>query len=284
MRPVLEPFVFALFYYAVALPMVNLIESKLKFPRIVAVFITTLLAAIATALIIVLVTQSIGDFVREADVYRQKLMEFSKVAEEFLRSKGIDLKQTDKVREEVLKLPIFGFLRGLTGSAFNLLGNFFLILIIFLFLIAGTGAVAKKSDLQLEIEAKISRYVIAKTGLSILTGILVGIILALFKIELAAMFAVLTILLNFIPNIGSIIATLLPLPIIILQYGFGVTLVSVLLLSGSVQIVVGNIVEPKVMGENMGLHPVTILIFLLFWGLVWGIPGMFLAVPITAIM
>lgn len=283
MRPVLEPFVFALFYYAVALPVVNLVQVKFRFPRILAVLSTTFLAFLATALIIYLVSQSIGDFVKEADAYREKLLIFSQQATEFLARNGIDLKQSDKVREEVMKLPIFGWLRGLTGGAFSFVGNFFLILIIFFFLIAGSGSVDQKPELQVEIESKISRYVISKTILSVATGIIVGIILAVFNIELAAMFAVLTILFNFIPNIGSILATLLPLPVIILQYGFGMTLVAVLVLSGATQLVIGNIVEPKVMGESMDLHPVTILIFLLFWGLVWGIAGMFLAVPITAI-
>lgn len=283
MRVVLEPLVFALFYYAAALPVVVHIETRLKFPRIIAVLITTILAGIATALVVFMISHSIGDFVQEADAYKQRTVEFTAQLTSFLDQHGINIEQ-DKFRDEVKKLPIFNMLGGITSGAFNMVGNFFLILIIFLFLIIGGSPQASKNALQIEIEGKISRYVISKTILSIATGVIAGIVLGGFGVELAAMFAVLTFLLNFIPNIGSIIATLLPIPVILLQYGFGVRLLGVMILLGLTQLVIGNIIEPKMMGESLDLHPVTILIFLLFWGLVWGIPGMFLAVPITAIM
>jgi AI-2 transport protein TqsA len=283
MRVVLEPLVFALFYYAVALPFVTWFETRLKFPRIVAVLITTLAAGIISALVIYLITQSIGDFVREADAYKERTVEFTAQLTDFLNRNGISIEQ-DKIREEVRKLPIFDMLGGMTSGAVNLFGNFFLILVIFLFLIIGGSPQAFKTPLQIEIEGKVSRYVITKAILSIATGIFAGVILGGFGVELAAMFAVLTFLLNFIPNIGSVIATLLPIPVILLQFGFGVHLLAVTTLLGAVQLTIGNILEPKLMGESLDLHPVTILIFLLFWGLVWGIAGMFLAVPITAIM
>ena len=98
------------------------------------------------------------------------------------------------------------------------------------------------------------------------------------------MCALLTFLLNFIPSIGSILATVMLVPILVLQFGFGWQFFFVLIGAGFVQFAIGNVLEPKVMGENMDLHPVTIIGFLLFWGLVWGIPGMFMAVPITAIV
>ncbi len=98
------------------------------------------------------------------------------------------------------------------------------------------------------------------------------------------MFAILTVLLNFIPNFGSVIATLLPIPVLLLQYGLGWQTMTVITLLFAIQFCIGNLVEPKMMGESLDLHPVTILLFLMFWGLVWGLPGMFLAVPITAIL
>ncbi|MCB0357914.1 MAG: AI-2E family transporter, partial [Bdellovibrionales bacterium] len=58
----------------------------------------------------------------------------------------------------------------------------------------------------------------------------------------------------------------------------------VLVFTGLIQIIIGNVIEPKLMGESMNLHPIAILLFLMFWGVVWGVPGMFLAVPITAIL
>ena len=99
---------------------------------------------------------------------------------------------------------------------------------------------------------------------------------------MAFMFAILTFLLNFIPNIGSIVAVIIPMPIVLLQYGANHQFILALILLSSVQTLIGNIFEPKIMGESMGLHPVTILFFLTFWGSIWGVIGMFLSVPITA--
>ena len=96
------------------------------------------------------------------------------------------------------------------------------------------------------------------------------------------MFATVTFLFNFIPTIGSIIAVALPLPIMLLQFGFGGVFIACLALLAATQVIIGNILEPKFMGESTGLHPVTILLSLTFWGLLWGITGMFLSVPITA--
>src|SRR5690606_7889221 len=87
-----------------------------------------------------------------------------------------------------------------------------------------------------------------------------------------------------IPSIGSIVATFLPMPVVLMQYDVSLKTLIIFLIMTFVQVLIGNIIEPKLMGERMDLHPVTVLVFLLFWGLVWGIPGMFLAVPITAII
>jgi AI-2 transport protein TqsA len=98
------------------------------------------------------------------------------------------------------------------------------------------------------------------------------------------MFATLCFLLCFIPTLGSIVATLLPLPIALVQYHEAWPVWLVILLPALVQIVVGNILEPKFLGRGLDLHPITILLSLMFWGLIWGIAGMFLAVPITAVL
>lgn len=116
-----------------------------------------------------------------------------------------------------------------------------------------------------------------------LTGFLVWAVLALFKLELANVFGIFAFILNFIPSIGSIIATLLPVPIAVAQFQNPGLIFLVVGLPGAIQIIIGNGIEPKLMGQSLNLHPVTILMALSFWGLMWGIPGMFLAVPITAV-
>jgi AI-2 transport protein TqsA len=95
---------------------------------------------------------------------------------------------------------------------------------------------------------------------------------------------VLTVLFNFIPTLGSILVTVLPVPVILLQFGFGWQLWVIFAASVLIQVTIGSLLEPKLLGERMDLHPITVLLFLMFWGLVWGLPGMFMAVPITAVI
>ena len=102
--------------------------------------------------------------------------------------------------------------------------------------------------------------------------------------ELAFIFGTLTFILNFIPVIGSVIAVLLPLPIAVLQFPELTQILIIILLPSVVHIIIGNILEPKIFGEAFGLHPITIILSLIFWGMIWGIIGVLLAAPITAII
>ncbi|MEX0798477.1 MAG: AI-2E family transporter, partial [Bacteriovoracaceae bacterium] len=172
-------------------------------------------------------------------------------------------------------------LRKITTSMIGLLSNSVLVIIFTLFLITGEN-VTSRNETVLKIKNSIARYVSTKLLVSLATGALSYVIFLIFDIELASMFAVLTVLLNFIPTIGSIFAVLLPLPVVLLQYFFGWQFFAVLGLLGIFQFLIGNILEPKIMGKSMGLHPVAILLSLTFWGFIWGIPGMFLSVPIMA--
>ena len=90
-------------------------------------------------------------------------------------------------------------------------------------------------------------------------------------------------LLNFVPNVGPLVASLIPIPLIILDPNGSITwMVTTITVICSIQLISGNLVEPKIMGNSSDLHPVTILLALMFWGMMWGVIGMFLATPITA--
>jgi AI-2 transport protein TqsA len=136
-----------------------------------------------------------------------------------------------------------------------------------------------------EIESRIERYVALKALLSGATGILVGGVLAVLGIDLAMVFGLFAFLLNFIPSIGSVVATLLPLPVVLVSPDVSLgTAVLAIAIPGAIQFGIGNVLEPKLMGDALDLHPITILMALIVWGMLWGIVGMLLATPITAIM
>jgi len=135
-----------------------------------------------------------------------------------------------------------------------------------------------------DITEQVQRYIVTKFLISLSVGLIVGIILRLFDIEFYIIWAAFAVLLNFIPNVGSVIAVILPTLMALIQYeSFGYALIVALVLI-IVQNIIGNIIEPKVFGDRLGLNPLVILLSLLLWGYIWGIIGMFLSVPLTAII
>lgn len=176
--------------------------------------------------------------------------------------------------------------QSLSAGLFELMGSGVMIVIFMFFMLAGDGrGKTPQPQMWLEIESRIREYIVMKTMISFVTGVAVWLVLWFFAIPLALVFGLLAFLLNFIPNIGPMIMCALPLPLVFLspQLSFASMLVVTVLLTG-IQFISGSLVEPKVMGSSFQLHPVVIMLTLLLWGLIWGLPGMFLSTPITAAM
>ncbi len=177
-------------------------------------------------------------------------------------------------------------LLGTTNAVLGVVKQSFVVLIFLFFLLMSSV----KRDRPIggawgEMESRIRAYIVTMTTLSAVTGVLVGGALAIMGVQAALLFGLLTFLLNFIPNVGSFIAAILPIPIVLLAPNFtwpwAIMAVGIPAL---IQMVIGSIIQPKMMGDSMKLHPVVILIALIFWGMLWGIVGAFLAVPITSII
>ena len=119
---------------------------------------------------------------------------------------------------------------------------------------------------------------------SALTATLVGLVLWGLGLQMAWLFAFLVFILTYIPNVGGIVATLLPLPIAFAQFHNPWMIAAVVAIPAAIHTVIGSLVAPRLMAHGLELHPVTILLALAFWGLLWGIVGMFLAVPMVAML
>ncbi|MGE5363593.1 MAG: AI-2E family transporter [Bacteroidota bacterium] len=135
-----------------------------------------------------------------------------------------------------------------------------------------------------EITDQVQKYIFTKFIMSLVMGLVIGIILLLFGVDFVIIWAVITFMLHFIPNIGSIIAVALPCLMALVQYesfGFSLMLAAILVV---VQNVIGSVIEPKVFGNRLGINPLIILLSLLLWGYIWGIVGAILSVPLTAIL
>lgn len=184
----------------------------------------------------------------------------------------------------------------LSGSFFSFMGNVVLILIFLVFMLLGKPYFklkiehafpgersAKITDVIGSISKQIGSYLSIKIVISMITGILVWLICTVMGIDFPVTWGLIAFFLNFIPNIGSIIATVPPVLIAVVQFypTYWQAMVALILML-AVQQTMGSFIEPKIMGENLNLSPVVILLSLVFWGWLWGITGALLSVPIAA--
>ncbi len=205
---------------------------------------------------------------------------------------------TDQVQNQLNKVDLQGFLTSTLSSLSATVGTIVIVIIYIVFLLLEEVAFSKKIDAIFpdqrkrariqevlnEIYESTNKYITLKTGISILTGALSYIVLRLFDIDYAFLWAFLIFIFNYIPYIGSLIATLLPSIFAIVQFGSLWSFVWVFISVEVIQLVVGNYIEPKVMGRSLNLSPLVVVVALSFWGYVWDLLGMFLSVPITSIM
>lgn len=131
---------------------------------------------------------------------------------------------------------------------------------------------------------KMNSYIRIKTFLSVVTGLSSYLVLLLVGVDFAEFGAFLIFLLNYIPTIGSIIATIFPCIIATVQFDSLTPLVIVALSLTGIQLFIGNILEPRIMGRSFNLSPLVILLSLTVWGSIWGVVGMFLSVPIMVLL
>ena len=144
--------------------------------------------------------------------------------------------------------------------------------------------VARIRQVTSDINSRIGAYLALKTFLSILLGLTSWIVMAFMGLEFAAFWAVVIALLNYVPYIGSFLGVLFPVTMAIVQFANPNDVLAVLLPLTALQFLIGNFLDPYVMGNSLNLSPFAILVSLAAWSALWGIPGAFLAVPITAIM
>jgi AI-2 transport protein TqsA len=191
-------------------------------------------------------------------------------------------------------IDIPAYLRTIAGQAGSLLAATILIILFVGFLFAeriwfATKLEALAGDAEnaarirriiSTIIHRVNRYLLVKTAVSAVTGLMVYGVALLFGLDLAFALGVLTFILNFIPNVGSIVATILVALVAYVQVGDIATALGVFAFTGVIQFVNGNIIDPMLMGRALQLSSFGIIISLAFWGAVWGVPGMFLSVPI----
>lgn len=286
-RDVMIPFVLAVFITYMVSPLVDMLQLRLRMPRIISISIAMFIICAVTYIIASLIVYSIQSVLENQDLYQQRLVAMIDQLVEWLDGFDIDIKQEEillQIQDGIRNLPISWWLRYLAGQAMNVITKGGLVLIFAVFLLLGRNPRRIKTGLYAEIDSKVRKYLLTKMAISATTAIIVGLIFWIMKLDLALVFAVLTFLLNFIPSLGSIIATLLPLPVAFIQYDSVLPVILILALPGAVQLIIGNFLDPKLLGYSLNLHPVVVILSLVFWGLLWGPVGMVLAAPIMAVL
>jgi len=286
------PFLLAVFISIICLPPLVWLQRK-GVSRGLAV--TLILAAIVVAILLLgtVVGTSINAFTDQLPVYQERLSGKSEVVLSRLAEWGIDV-STDAWRRQfnpgtVMQL-IGNTLNGMRGA----LTNTFMILLTVIFILLEAASFPRKLRAALpdaesslrkfaSIAESVNRYLAIKSLFSLLTGLLVFAGLLFLGLDFPILWGLLAFILNFIPNIGSVIAAVPPVLLAIVQLGVGPAVVTVLLFLAA-NVLFGSILEPRFMGRGLGLSTLVVFLSLVFWGWVLGPIGMILSVPLTMIV
>jgi AI-2 transport protein TqsA len=283
MRPVLLPLLFAIFLYLCLTPLIDFQIRQMRFHHALALTTTALLGTLTLLLLIMIAASSVSRMMADMSIYQAQLDLLVERLSRLIPANtlgGSDARNYLNISQGTIGGVISGVVYGLSGLVSN--GVFVVILTVFILISRGQRY---HQGLIADLELHVRRYISSTMLLSLLTGGLVGLTLALLGVRYAVVFGLFAFLLNFIPLIGPVVATLLPLPIALLSPEISpVGKVLAVAGPGVIQFVMGQIVSPRVIGRSLALHPVTILLFLLFFQMIWGIGGAFMSTPIAAVL
>lgn len=283
---IVVPFLLSLFLATILSPF-YLWLKKLGLGELFSLIIIVFFLLLIIGSMVTLVGSSVQDFTQNVPLYEEKLKTDLRDLFEMLDGWGIHIPREDfmnffqtnsLVRYIATTLKSLGSL--LTNSLMIILTVTFMLMEISQF----TNKIKQNSSSGLvqltEISDKIKHYILLKALTSAATGISIAIILKIFGIHYAVLWGLIAFLLNFIPNIGSILAAVPAVLMAIVQYNPGTALV-VMASYLIVNILIGSIIEPRILGRGLGLSTLVVFLSLIFWGWLLGPIGMLLSVPLT---
>ena len=300
---------------AVVIILAGLISAKaIVIPILLAIFITILtspfliwlqekglhsgfalmavvgLLIIAMTLLGLLLNSSMHDFTLNLPIYEEKLnLVMSKVLE-FIRSQGFVFSD-ESIKGLINPAKMAQFASEIVKGFGSALTNGFMIMLLVIFMLLEVSVLPKKlqsihadaSSYAAEFLFNVKQYMLIKSVFSLITGALVYLSLLFIGLDYALLWGVLAFLLNFVPNIGSIIAAVPAVILALVQLGlFGA--LEVVIVFFVINIILGSVLEPKYMGEGLGLSTLVVFISLIFWGWVFGPVGMLLSIPLTIML
>ncbi|RIK94951.1 MAG: AI-2E family transporter [Proteobacteria bacterium] len=296
-RDLFIPFAVALMVWYIISALTDLVGrlrvGGLVAPRWLALSVALIGMGLAIKLIVDLVSSNVNEVARAAPAYAANIERIAEVVRAWF-----DLPELPTFTDILKDINIGQWIGTLASALSNFAGKFGLVVVYVIFLLVAQGSFGKKIEALFpdpgrrarvlmmlgRMHRQIQSYVWIKTWVSALTGVVAYVVLAAVGLDFASFWAFVVFLLNYIPNIGSIIAVIFPSALALVQFGEPVPFLAVTLGLIATQFLIGNILEPRVTGSSLGLDPLVLLLALIAWGMMWGVVGMFLSVPLTVIL
>ena len=264
--------------------------QKKSIPKILSYFFILLIIIGVSVILAYVVNISLKDFVTNLPIYEEKFKNLVLKLIHISSNYGFEIDKT-QIIENLNFSSFFGVTTNVIGGVSTFLSKLHLVAIGVAFILAETKSFQTKLKVIFRNNAKklarfnlfsynIQKYFVVKSFTSFLTGFIVAIMLSFFGVDYPILWGLIAMLFNFVPVVGSIIASIPAILLALMNFDMNITL-WVTILYVVINISISNILEPKLMGKELGLSPLVIFFSLIFWGYILGIVGMFLAVPIT---
>ena len=296
---ILVPLIIAIFIALLFQPFYKWMKSK-KIPGFIAITVIITIIIIISNITSVFVYAGIDSITANSAYYEAKIAELYINLTTMLHlspEQTASIKESLQIKNLMHESSVTGAVSGIFSGVLSIFSNFVLILIYVIFLLSEFGSIRRRVARAfnqdravvmyktfIDIFRDVRKYIIGKTLLSFAQSVVIWAILEIGGVEFAFMWAFIFFIFDFIPYIGSIVVSVFVGFAMIFQFGEFLYPVIITVLLIIVQNVKGNMVEPKVLGDQLDLSPILLLVSLLFWGYVWGIVGMILAYPIMSMI
>lgn len=287
-KDILTPLILAIFLAFLLMPTIAWMNDR-KVPLYMTSVILILLIMAVVLFFGYLLSVSFNNFNNDWPVIQTELNELMQSFVLSLKNQGLQIDYPQLLKSLNLQSLTSYVGKGMQ-SMVGIISNLVIIFFVTLFLVIEAKRFEEKSihiygeenpliNSFTQIARQIQRYILWKTIISFITGVIVYVILLAFNIKFAMLWGILTFVLNYIPTVGSILATLPPVLLALLQYSpiGAFFLLAVLVL---VQSLIGNFIEPRIMGKELNLSPLVVFVNMILWGLLWGGVGMILSTPL----
>ena len=285
----LVPFLLAIFISVLCSPPLVYLQNR-KVPNGIAILIIMLVIVSVGGILGTIFTSSLSAFAADIPIYTEQLELFANGVMRSLQERGFAIDES-QFQEWFQLQSVFPYATNLLSSIGGLATNAFLIILTVVFILAEEASLEQKlkitmakSDKKIldifQITKSINHYMAIKAAISLLTGTLAFLLCLVVGVEYPMLWGTLAFLLNFIPTLGSLLAAIPVVLLALVQLG---NVSAVIVAAGylAINTVIGNFMEPRIMGRGLGLSPLVVLISLVFWGWVLGPIGMLLSVPLT---